>query len=465
MWLSPEWCSVAGAAYSVVRYGRRISGAMGNTGSGIGAFGSYQPFVNDLAELVSEGRTGTAWEKRAAAALNGEAYATLRRVGSIDVLRQYGAFFTSNQLASKVIRNSNHSARTFHDPTCGAGDLLLAATSRLPTSRTLGGTLDIWQRALSGSDLHPEFVAATKLRLVLAAQLRFRNAAPIKDALEYFPSIEIRDGLAVSEKLAAADVALLNPPYVLADISREAPWAGGRMTVAALFLSEALKQVRLGSQVLAILPEVLRSGTNGEKWRRWIEQRSTVDKVDPIGLFDEQTDIDVFVLALTRVEKKDDTSSSAWRGRRRDSKTVGDHFHVRVGSVVPHRDPETGPLYPYLHARNIQPWCKQKDSSEFRRHSGAVVKGPLVAIRRTSRPGQQFRAVATVVSGKQEFALENHVIACVPRDGKVKSCNLLMKALKTDRSNNFLDVRIRCRHLTVSAIKEVPLSGEDFPDE
>jgi hypothetical protein len=84
------------------------------------------------------------------------------------------------------------------------------------------------------------------------------------------------------------------------------------------------------------------------------------------------------------------------------------------------------------------------------------LKPPFVAIRRTSRPGDRHRAIGTLITALQPVAVENHLIALRPKDGTVKACRELLYSLKDDRTTHWLDERIRCRHLTVAALNELP---------
>jgi hypothetical protein len=94
--------------------------------------------------------------------------------------------------------------------------------------------------------------------------------------------------------------------------------------------------------------------------------------------------------------------------------------------------------------------------SETRKHEGLVYKPPFVVIRRTSRPGHPYRATATVIAGKRRIAVENHLIVCEPKERTLKNCRALLRQLKTEAVNKFLNKRIRCRHLTVGAVMAIP---------
>jgi hypothetical protein len=67
-----------------------------------------------------------------------------------------------------------------------------------------------------------------------------------------------------------------------------------------------------------------------------------------------------------------------------------------------------------------------------------------------------YRAAATVIAGGKSVAVENHLIVCEPKKKTQAMCKELMRQLKTTAVNEFLDERIRCRHLTVGAVAAIP---------
>jgi hypothetical protein len=227
---------------------------------------------------------------------------------------------------------------------------------------------------------------------------------------------------------------------------------------AAVFLEHVLDCVLPSTRILAILPEVLRTGTRYAKWRRLISQRAERLAMESYGIFDNSADVDVFFLVLKRRPEICPGASANWLGREsQPGSTLSDHFNITVGPVVPYRTPRIGPRRRYLHPRNVPAWKVVRRTTETRHFDGTVFKPPFVVIRRTSRPGDKFRAVAAEVHGANPVAVENHLIVCTPKNGTIKQCRLLIKALKRQQTNRFLDNHIRCRHLTVRAIKEIPL--------
>ena len=425
-------------------------------------FCEYSAYVSDLGRLAAESRLVTNWDVRVDSALNGQASIELRKAVSIETRRKFGAFFTGSNLREKLIDCGSEldSRSVFYDPTCGMGDLLIAAARRLPLSRTLSGTLKKWGEQLIGTDLHPEFVQGTKTRLVLLARQRHKADKILRNAPDdFFPNIRVADGLSQQFPYNSATHILLNPPFGKAASPVGCKWAGGRVTEAATFVVTALENSRPGTEILAILPEVLRSGSFSERWRSYVSELSEIQLVQPYGIFDDSADVDVFLLRLTCSGETQKTSYCNWtNSNSSETTTVADFFDVHVGRVVPHRDSETGPLLRYIHPRNIPVWEEVSRISEKRRHEGLNYRPPFVVIRRTSRRGHPYRAAATVILGKKPVAVENHLIVCNPRDNSPDTCRALMAQLHTSRVNSFLDQYIRCRHLTVEAVAAIPFN-------
>ena len=70
------------------------------------------------------------------------------------------------------------------------------------------------------------------------------------------------------------------------------------------------------------------------------------------------------------------------------------------------------------------------------------------------------RAIATIITGKEEVSVENHLIVLIPHDLSLESCKELMLRLRSKETDEWLNERIRCRHLTVSALNELPWWNE-----
>lgn len=427
-----------------------------------GPFSDYSAYVSKLKRLAVESYRIADWNSRVDAALNGQASVELRRIAPVETRRQFGAFFTGTHLGAQLIGCGAGFGATsvFYDPTCGMGDLLIAVARKLPLCKTLPCTLRQWGRQLSGTDLHREFIAGAKTRLVLLARQRHKSDVQLQlsDA-GLFPNIRVADGFKQNAMFDRATHILLNPPFGQVAAPTGCEWAGGRITEAAAFVVAALERVKPRTELLAILPEVLRSGSFSEHWRKRINELAEIQLVEPYGIFDDSADVDVFLLRLARREFESFGSIQHWvEPTAVDTTTIADFFDVHVGRVVPHRDPERGNEHPYIHPLCVPTWTVMRCFHEVRRHEGLVYEPPFVVIRRTSRPGDPYRATATVIAGRRPVAVENHLIVCEPKDGKFSTCQTLMAQLKTKSVNDFLNKRICCRHLTVASVAAIPFA-------
>lgn len=396
-------------------------------------------------------------ERTFEAALNGEPSRELRRAIDLNTQRDAGAFFTGSKLANQAVGRGQWNEEVVLDPACGAGDLLLAAARRFPMRRSLTATLNLWGEYLVGRDVHSSFVRATRARLAILALARgARHGGGRIPLAELLPMIRRGDGLKLDAGYSNADRILLNPPFKVVTVPARCSWASGTVTSAALFFESVLLKARRSTRVTAVLPDVLRSGSRARKWQNMVERSGRIRRVTRFGRFDADADIDVFILDLEKGQTNRGRQPYDWRQGAASAKTVGDLFTVGVGAVVPHRDPHKGPWFPYVHARALAPWDTLATPTENRRFLGTAHRGPFVAIRRTSRPGDAHRAVATLVATAKPVAVENHLMVCTPRDGKVSTCRHLVRVLKVVSTTEWLNARIRCRHLTVSAVGDIP---------
>lgn len=443
-----------------------------------GTTAPYSAYVDELTSLARDVARG-AWhriEEDVSLALNGQAADRLRQLVSVEARRSHGAFFTSGTVRasfSKALRDSMPSRATrFWDPTCGAGDLLLAASDHLPVGESVDETLGIWTRSLRGSDLQPEFVAATRLRLYLAAAYRTHlagNGGQSKESHRRGPaalrSIRVEDGLAALQATRSFHGnVLLNPPFGAMTAEKHWRWASGSVSQAAVFTLAASRSLAVGAKLTAVLPDVLRSGSRYERWRDHITECLTLQAVQTHGQFDSYTDIHVFLLSGTRHRRSDAMRhvESVWWTTEQSSECLGDLFEVRIGPVVDNRDPHEGPEAPFLKARALPPTGDMGIPRQTRRFAGRLAEPPFVAIRRTSRPGQgtggQGRGVGVLLTGHDPVAVDNHIITARPLDGQEETCRNLLKVLASPSVATWLDERIRCRHLTVRAVREIPWS-------
>lgn len=429
---------------------------------------SYAKYVDGTEDLLSGILTGSIqqWKESCLRVLDGEPWAELRKAVDLEHLRTRGAFFTSQPIASLAINpryfaDLDERVITAIDPACGAGDLLLLVASRLEMKPTLSETLARWGEQLKGFDQSELFVRLAKVRLVLLAVQRGALASPeaAVDLSKVFPGIRCTDGLLPSQELERADLVALNPPFFLTAAPEGCTWAKGRITAAAHFFERSLLTAKTGARIIAILPEVLRTGSRYGKWRKFVEQHSTIHSVLPLGLFAKTVDVHVFILVVTKGAPAESAAGRWWKTKRkRQNCSVAEFFDVHVGSVVPHRHRKVGPSYPYIHARSAPAWARVNRIAEVRRFKGTTFTTPFVAIRRTSRPEDEFRAVATLITHPGSVAVENHLIVCRPKDGTINECKKLIRLLKTKETNALLNERIRCRHLTVPAIRDLPFA-------
>lgn len=422
----------------------------------------YRRYLDDLLDQIEWGhRTQTASEALQRS-LNGGAASALRDSVSKKRIRRFGAFFTQERLAREVVLPLASTAKLLElpiwDPTCGGGDLLLRWAEFLPVDTELEATLSEWEKLVHGRDLHPEFIEVAKRRLVLLAAARGSRlratSPPDFDAL--FPGLATGDVFAADSVPPEHSTLVMNPPFTQVIAPARCSWTTGRVSQAALVFLRCLKQCRKGQTVVAILPDVLRSGSRYARWREKVGGLLKLIRVDVVGRFNEHADVDVFILhgiaGLKGGEVDWFRSESTERLPR-----IASFCDARVGAVVPYRAPHKGPWAPYLTTSDLPAWAKITSIPRHRRFQGSTVKPPFVAVRRTSSPSDLHRPIATIVSGMKPVALENHLIALIPHDRRVRTCKAIMRNLRDRRTRIWLDGRIRCRHLTVAALRELPV--------
>lgn len=385
----------------------------------------------------------------------------LRSIISISDLREAGSFFTGDALACNAVTKFNtpiSSTSIVLDPTCGAGNLLIAASKNLPVKETLEETIGHWGTVLFGFDIFPEFVETTKMSLILEAIKRGSepNGISIHALKRMLPNIRKTNALLEVETYLKATHILINPPYGLIHSPESCSWGSGKVNAAGVFVEHMLSSAAPNTCFVAILPDVLRSGTRYANWRNVVDNRAN-HNVEIVGRFDYKTDVDVFLLSGIVGNKSLQPTEMNWDCSDLLSATkVSDHFTISVGSVVPYRDAEVGETYPYITPRTLPVWEEVEQITAVRNISGKTIKPPFVAIRRTSSPSDKTRAVATIVNCQKSVAVENHIIVAVPLEGGLSTCRQLMNVLKNNGTDKFLNKRIRCRHLTVGAIREIP---------
>lgn len=394
--------------------------------------------------------------------LNGGVGLELRRRVSLVERQRIGAFFTGENLRSRALApvlGSNFDASVW-DPACGAGDLLLSYAEKLRLLPDISETMSSWGEQLFGSDTEHVFVRAAKARLVLTAY--YRGARRLSDQIssleETFPNIRQENSLLVFPAQNPTDI-VLNPPFVTVQATDGCEWGNGNVSAAAVFVESCLKQATAGTRVIAILPDVLRTGTRYERWRRLVLEFAYIKRIEIYGTFDPQADVDVFILELEAREVRIpcEGPTGPWGVQQQKCQTIlGDQCIISVGSVVPHRHQEEGPELAFLHSKDAIPWGTVNQLISRRRFSGTAVHPPFVVIRRTSSPSDKQRAIGTIINCDEPVAVENHLIVCRPHDASLESCEAVLDVLKSNSTNEWLNSRIRCRHLIVDAVKGIP---------
>jgi len=426
--------------------------------------GTFVPYVEHLATLLGAVVRDGANARKAelASALDGQPGRQLRKLYSISALRDTGTYFTGSGLANRlvtVVATLLTGAERVVDPACGAGDLLVACARHLPLKASVAETLIDWGERLTGFDINSAFVEATRYRLALLALERtqtspreIRKALPLE---KLFSNIQLRSGMEPWELPESPALIVVNPPFSYGVAEKHCAWAQGRVSQAATFMDRCLSNSARGTRILAILPDVLRTGSRYEKWRQMITAKAKVHSVEIAGQFDELTEISVFLLEL-EVGDVADTETAWARPMNSATRTVRDLFDVHVGPVVPFRLDGNGCWCTYLHSEQLPPWETVRNIDQRIRFTGTTHKPPFVAIRRTSKADYQVRCIGTLVTGSVPMAVENHLLIALPHDKKVGTCKKLLEVLKRDATSKWMNERIRCRHLTVGSVGDLP---------
>ena len=270
------------------------------------------------------------------------------------------------------------------------------------------------------------------------------------------PEIKVGDGLELLDSGWSGTHIVMNPPYGYRLTPKDTSWANGRVNSAATFLVAAIQNARPGTCLTAILPDVIRTGSRYDRLRALVANRLNQMETEVYGRFDSWTDVDVFILRGVLGESSESHQAFPW-WRQNNGRRLSDEVDVFVGTVVPHRDLETGPMMPYLHAKLIPLGGEFPVSLAARRRFDCrLFQPPFVVVRRTSGPGEKSRGIGTLISGSGNVLVENHLIVLKPKDRTVETCMSVLRMLASAPARRWLDERIRCRHLTVKALNEMP---------
>lgn len=420
----------------------------------------YGQFVSnlksELKRFLSDPRE--TWSDAANKYADGLASEELRRLISIETRREYGAFFTNSILAKEVLNNLNpsfNSESVIYDPACGAGNLLIAVSDYMQREKVI---IDK-KPYLLGTDLHKEFVEAAQLRVEISFLLKQPDYEFTRNKKSY--SIHISDGFIANEYYKQATHIIVNPPFNQIKTKNELDWAKGKVSAAALFLDRIIQHCLPGTSIIAILPDVLRSGSRYEKWRKMVLENCVIEKSILLGQFDKYTDVDVYAINLTKrinetctqTREKDGLKNAGSDGKQ----TLKDLFDICVGPVVDNRDVKEGRLRKYIVSKGLIGWSIQTKASLTRKYKGKSFETPFVVIKRISRMSDTNRAVATIINSPAPVYVDNHLIVLKPRSGSMEDCQKAINLLKDKRTNDWLNKEIRCRHLTVGVVAKIPI--------
>lgn len=425
--------------------------------SGLGALAPYNDELLDLLTRVVGGDRGAV--EAAALNLDGKASAEFRRLVPLPTRRTAGTFFTGSALRTRVVARYRAAiAAGVHtiDPACGLGDLLLAAADQLPASWSSSRRVAHVRNHLHGRDLHAPLVEVAAARLAVWSALAGKS-----DVSPEHSPVLVGNAFADDLDWDRFGLILLNPPYATERIEAT-DWGEGHVTAAAPFTLNIVRRARPGARIAAILPDVLRSGARYNRWRSEIERRADLVSIDVVGLFDKWTDVDVFVAHLRRHGSRRSRRQISWFSAvDPGTPKLGDQATLAVGDVVPHRDVPSGPESPYLTVDALPAWATTLQTPLTVCHAGRLHEPPFVVLRRTSAPTRTpgaIRARAAVYAGPGPVAVENHLIVVRPMDGELESCMRLWSAFQRPEVTTWLDQRLRLRHLTVTALRDLPLA-------
>jgi hypothetical protein len=392
------------------------------------------------------------------ALLNGVPSASIGKILTRRRRRAEGIYFSGSTWAQELATYVPLDATQIFDPSCGIGDLLVAAARRMQLAATLQGTLQRWCSLFRGMDLHRPFVEIAWNRLrALAAE---RHGSVVDEG-----RVPGRQGWIVGNavrepwRVAPGSCLVMNPPFHPMPSPAWSIFSTGRVTAALPFLERALTQSPAGVTVVALVPEVLRSGSRFQKFRKWLYSHCEVTVFAPRGAFGGDADIDVAML-VARIRTSEENAladGNPLEAAGATAKTIGDLCRVHVGSVVPHRTPESGVGRPYITVADVAPGVRV-EPTRIRHFESSAHRPHFVTVHRTSSPSDKQRVRATLIKGNTPVLVENHLLVLLPIEPTLAACETILQALQKPTVTPWLNERIRCRHLTVSSVAQIPLS-------
>jgi disulfide oxidoreductase YuzD/SAM-dependent methyltransferase len=421
----------------------------------------YREFVDNLKiELnLYKSTPIRLWIETANRYVNGFAEKEVRRLVSLEKRRNDGVFFTDSLLAEKVLEVLQpcfNAQSVIYDAACGVGNLLIAASNFIHKHKIQPAN----KKYLFGTDIHTEFIEAANLRLQMNNLLLLGKKTNKIAQQKRGYSIHKQNGLIVNKFYKAATHIFINPPFDQEKFKEKLGWAAGKVSMAAVFMEKAILFANPGTTIMAILPDVLRSGTRYQKWRNMVEKYCTLEKIELLGQFDEHADVDVYAIKLIKRQEpieKNIFGLSEEPNSTINLKTVKDFFDICVGPVVDYRDEKKGIQLPYVVSRGLKSWSTQTEVILKRKHLGKSFNCPFVVIKRTSRATDENRAMATIIDCDELVYVDNHLIILKPKSKTLRDCRLAIKILQDERTNKWLNEQIRCRHLTVKIVSNIPI--------
>lgn len=421
--------------------------------------GKYKEFVDTLEASLRlfEQKPKAEWQDNGYKMVDGLAADEVRRLVSLEARRNHGIFFTNSDLAQTVLRKLRprfNKDSIIYDPACGAGNLIIATSDFINQNKiTLSEDIHFY-----GTDIHAEFTEAARLRCTINQLLHLPQGAIRHSVIKPNFSFSQFDGLSRNDFYEKATDIIVNPPFNLIKTEDKLSWSNGKVSAAALFIDKIIQHVKPGTNIYAILPDVLRSGSRYEKWRQRIHEKCISGTAHLLGQFDEHADIDVFAIKLTKRKKRTlNHQVEKIFHIKKHQRSIEDFFDVCVGTVVDNRDPQKGKKLKYIISKGLKGWTTQIDVKSERRHDGRSFKKPFVVIKRTSRMGDSERAVATIINMPQPVYVDNHLIILKPKSGTLNDCKKVLEILKNKKTDDWINKKIRCRHLTTKIVAQIPI--------